>query len=275
MYLFDSHSHLNLDAFSADLDAVIERAVAAGVVDIAVIGTDLADSIRAVELAAGRPGLLHAVVGVHPHAAAAVDDRTLTLLTSLAASAGVVAWGEIGLDYYRDRSPREVQRRVFADQLGLAADAGLPVVIHDRDAHEDVYDIILAEKGYRNGGIIHCFSGDWRLAQRYVDLGMAISIPGTITFRKNEPQAEVVRRLDLDALLIETDCPFLAPVPYRGKRNEPAFVVEVAKTIAKLKGVTLEETAARTRHNACRVFRLPEAHGGERAHGGIRVDLPR
>ncbi|MBN2233289.1 MAG: TatD family hydrolase [Deltaproteobacteria bacterium] len=262
---FDSHSHLNLATFADDLDAVIERAEAAGVADIAVIGTDLEDSIRAVELAAARPGLLHAVVGVHPHDAAAVDERALGLLQSLAASAGVVAWGEIGLDYHRDRSPRDVQRRAFADQLGLAAAAGLPVVIHDREAHEDVYDIILAEKGYRNGGIIHCFSGDWRLARRYVDLGMTISIPGTITFRKNETQAEVVRRFGPDDLLIETDCPFLAPVPYRGKRNEPAYVVEVARTIANLKGMSLEEAAARTRQNACRVFRLPVGEGDDGA----------
>jgi TatD DNase family protein len=168
----------------------------------------------------------------------------------------VVAYGEIGLDFYRDHSPKPVQRREFARQLNLASELSLPVVIHDRDAHQEVYDIIRSEEGCRHGGVIHCFSADYDWAKRFVDLGFVISIPGTITFPKSHIQKEVAEKLSLDDLLIETDAPFLTPIPHRGKRNEPAYVGFVAETIAKLRKLDPVEVAAVTSANSKRVFNL-------------------
>jgi TatD DNase family protein len=253
MELFDSHSHINMDAFAADLDQVLERSFAAGMAGIVAIGTDVADSIRGVEIAEKWPQV-YATVGIHPHEAKDAAGQGYEVLKALADSEKVVAWGEIGLDFYRNHSPREVQVEEFARQLNIAAELGLPVVIHDRDAHREVFDVIKAEEGYRNGGIIHCFSGDYRLAAAYVDLGFVISIPGTITFRQNQVQAEVVRRLSLDDLLIETDCPYLTPVPFRGRRNEPLYVQYVAEAIGSLKGESAAAVAERTGANARRVF---------------------
>ncbi len=253
MELFDSHSHINMDVFAADLDQVLERSFAAGMTGIVAIGTDVADSIRAVEIAEKWPRV-YATVGIHPHEVKEATESGYQVLKALADSDKVVAYGEIGLDFYRNHSPREVQVEEFARQLNIAAELQLPVVIHDRDAHQEVFDIIKAEGGYRHGGIIHCFSGDYKLAAAYVDLGFVISIPGTITFRKNQVQAEVVRRLSLDDLLIETDCPYLTPVPYRGKRNEPLYVRYVAEAIGSLKGESAAVVAEKTRDNARRVF---------------------
>ena len=253
MKLFDSHSHINMDAFAADLDQVLERSFAAGMAGIVAIGTDVADSIRAVEIAEKWPQL-YATVGIHPHEVKEATESGYQVLKALADSEKVVAWGEIGLDFYRNHSPREVQEEEFARQLNIAAELQLPVVIHDRDAHREVFDLIKAEEGYRHGGIIHCFSGDYRLAAAYVDLGFVISIPGTITFRKNQVQAEVVRRLSLDDLLIETDCPYLTPVPFRGRRNEPLYVRYVAEAIGSLKGESAATVAECTSANARRVF---------------------
>ncbi len=253
MMLTDSHCHLNLAQFRDDVEAAIARARAAGVGRMLVVGTDFADSLRAVELAAAHSGI-KAAIGIHPHEAKSADAAVYARLQALAGSAEVVAWGEIGLDYHHNHSPREVQRREFARQLNLAAELGLPVVIHDREAHQEVYDIIVGERGYRNGGVIHCFSADCAWAERFVELGFLISIPGTVTFPRSETQREVVRRLALENLLIETDAPFLAPVPRRGKRNEPAYVVYVAARIAELKGVTPEAVAETTSANFTRVF---------------------
>ena len=253
MNLFDSHSHVNMESFDADRDEVLERAFAAGLAGIVAIGTDVSDSIRGVEIAGQWPQV-YATIGIHPHEVKNATDQSYQILKSLAENKKVVAYGEIGLDFYRNHSPREVQIKEFSHQLGLAAELQLPVVIHDREAHQEVLEIIKAEQGYRYGGIIHCFSGDYRLAATYVDLGFMISIPGTITFRNNKLQAEVVRHLSLDDLLIETDCPYLTPVPYRGKRNEPLYVHYVAEAIGKIKGVSTEVVAEKTHDNAGRVF---------------------
>ncbi|NIA20268.1 MAG: YchF/TatD family DNA exonuclease [Xanthomonadaceae bacterium] len=253
MNLFDSHGHVNMAAFADDLDQVLERSFAAGMVGIIAIGTNVSDSIRGVEIA---ENWLHvyATVGIHPHEVKHATEQSYQTLKALADNQKVVAYGEIGLDFYRNHSPRDVQVKEFSRQLGIAAELRLPVVIHDREAHQEVLEIIKAEQGYRYGGIIHCFSGDYRLAATYVDLGFMISIPGTITFRNNQLQAEVVKRLSLDNLLIETDCPYLTPVPYRGKRNEPLYVQYVAEAIGKIKGVSAEVVAERTCSNARRVF---------------------
>ncbi|HDS17028.1 MAG TPA: TatD family deoxyribonuclease [Proteobacteria bacterium] len=255
MRLFDSHCHLNLSAFAEDLEAVIARAQMAGVEGMLVVGTDLNDSIRALELAHKYPGI-YAAIGIHPHDSQSADETLYSRLSSLAAAEKVVAYGEIGLDFYRDHSPRPVQRRAFARQLNLAGELGLPVIIHDREAHQEVYDLIRAESGYRHGGVIHCFSADYDWARRFVDLGFAISLPGTITYPRSQVQAEVARKLSLDDLLLETDAPFLSPVPYRGKRNEPAYVGYVAAAVAGLKKLDPEEVAARTSANCGRVFNL-------------------
>lgn len=253
MNLFDSHSHVNMETFADDLDQVLERSFAAGMAGIIAVGTDVSDSIRGVEIADQWPRV-YATVGIHPHETKNATEKSYQLLKALAGNEKVVAYGEIGLDFYRNHSPREVQVKEFARQLALAAELQLPIVIHDREAHQDVLEIIKVEQGYRCGGIIHCFSGDYKLAATYVDLGFMISIPGTITFRNNQLQAEVVKHLSLDDLLIETDCPYLTPVPYRGKRNEPLYVQYVAEAIASIKGVSVEAVAEKTCRNAMRVF---------------------
>ena len=255
MQLIDSHCHLNLNAFNDDVDVVIQRARTAGVEKMVVIGTEMADSIRALELAHKYPDI-YATIGIHPHDSKNADEAGYERFKALATDPKVVAYGEIGLDFYRDHSPKPVQRREFARQLHLAGELGLPVVIHDRDAHQEVYDIIRSEEGYRHGGVIHCFSADYDWAKRFVDLGFAISLPGTITFPKSNTQKEVAEKLSLDDLLIETDAPFLAPIPHRGKRNEPAYVGYVAEAIARIRKFDPEEVAAATSANSKRVFKL-------------------
>ncbi len=255
MQLIDSHCHLNLSAFNDDVDAVVQRAHAAGVEKMMVIGTNMADSIKAIELAHQYPGL-YATIGIHPHDSKNAEEAAYERFKALAADPKVVAYGEIGLDFFRDHSPKPVQRREFARQLNLAGELGLPVIIHDRDAHQEVYDIIRSEEGYLNGGVIHCFSADYDWAKRFIDLGFVISLPGTITFPKSHLQQEVAKKLSLDDLLIETDAPFLAPIPYRGKRNEPAYVGYVAEAIAKLRKLDPEAVAQATSANSARVFNL-------------------
>ena len=255
MRLIDSHCHLNLSDFNEDVAGTVTRALAAGVEKMVVVGTDLADSIRALELAHQYPAVF-AAVGIHPHNTQSGSDAAYDRLRILAGDSRVAAYGEIGLDFYRDHSPRPVQRREFARQLNLAGGLELPVIIHDREAHQEVYDIICAEKGYLHGGVIHCFSTDYTWARRFVDLGFAISIPGTVTFPRSHMQQEVARKLSLDDLLIETDAPFLTPVPYRGKRNEPAHVQYVAREIASLRNLDPETLAAATSQNCERVFKL-------------------
>ncbi len=255
MQLIDSHCHLNLSAFNDDVDDVIQRAHAAGVKKMIVVGTEMADSIKALELAHQYPGI-YATIGIHPHDSKNANEVGYERLKALATDSKVVAYGEIGLDFYREHSPKPVQRREFARQLNLAYELGLPVVIHDRDAHQEVYDIIRSEAGYRHGGVIHCFSADYNWAKRFVDLGFAISLPGTITFPKSHLQKEVAVKLSLDDLLIETDAPFLTPIPHRGKRNEPAYVGFVAEAIAKLRKLEPVEVAAATSANSKRVFNL-------------------
>ncbi len=257
MNLFDSHSHVNMETFAGDLDQILERSFAAGMAGIIAIGTDVSDSIRGVEIAEQWPHV-YATVGIHPHEVKNATEQSYQILKALADNKKVVAYGEIGLDFYRNHSPREVQVKEFIRQLVLAAELRLPIVIHDREAHQEVLEIIKVEQGYRYGGIIHCFSGDYKLAATYVDLGFMISIPGTITFRNNQLQAEVVSRLSLDDLLIETDCPYLTPVPFRGKRNEPLYVQYVAEAIGKIKGESAEVVAEKTCNNARRVFRITD-----------------
>lgn len=257
MDLVDSHAHLDSTDFDADRDAVLERARAAGVRRIVLIGMWLApgDFGRAVELAALAPSWLWATLGIHPHEAAQAPEEDYQRLEELARDPRVVGVGETGLDYHFLHSPREAQHRGFERQLDLAMAVGKPISVHVREADEDCLAILRASKiGAGPGGVIHCFSGDARLAERYVELGLHLSFSGIVTFKNATALQEAARVVPLDRLLIETDAPFLAPVPHRGKRNEPAFVAFTAKKLAEIKGLSVEDVGAATLRNTERLF---------------------
>jgi TatD DNase family protein len=260
--LIDTHAHIDSGRFGADRQEVIDRARTAGVELIVTVGSDLASSKRAVQLAASHD-LIYAVVGIHPHNAKQLDGAALSELRELAQQPKVVAIGEIGLDYYRDLSPRPVQRRAFQAQLAWAAKLGKPVVIHDREAHSEVMEILVdwaAELADSNlagrVGVLHTFSGDRAMAEKAIESGFYISISGPVTYKNARELADIVQDLPLDRILVETDCPFLTPHPYRGKRNEPAYVRLVAERIASLRGMETEELAQATTANAKRLFRF-------------------
>uniref|UniRef100_A0A7C2IQN1 TatD family deoxyribonuclease n=1 Tax=Ammonifex degensii TaxID=42838 RepID=A0A7C2IQN1_9THEO len=254
MQLTDTHCHLDDQRFDADRVAVVDRARVAGVTRIITVGYDIASSRRGVDLAGSLPGVF-AVVGVHPHDAVAAPPDYVEQLRELAREPRVVAVGEIGLDFYRDLSPRPVQREVFAAQLCLAREFGLPVVVHCREAHGEVYEILKREAAGL-AGVMHCFSGGWEEAKRFLALGFYISIAGPVTFPQSSKLGEVARRVPLDRLLLETDAPYLTPVPHRGKRNEPAYLVHTAQKVAEIRGMSLEEIAEATTESAARLFRL-------------------
>ena len=253
----DTHCHLDMDAYAADRDTVIHSAFSHGVTRIITIGIDLTSSTAAVALANRYPNI-YATIGFHPHDAQQVSRKTLRLLANLRDSPQVVGYGEIGLDYAKQYAPPDVQKKAFIDQLHLAKELNLPIVIHDREAHDDIYALIRSIGIPEKGGVMHCFSGDIELAKKMIDCGLSLSIPGVVTFANASSLQAVVKAVDLDSLLVETDGPFLAPVPYRGKRNEPKLVLYTAQMIALLKGVTLSEVARTTTANAIRLFRLPE-----------------
>jgi TatD DNase family protein len=249
--LVDSHCHLDSQQFEDDREAVIERALAAGVDRMMVIGTgDGPPDLEAAIRLADRHPALFATVGVHPHDASKADGEAYRRLEALVRNPKVLALGEIGLDYHYDFSPREVQRDGFVEQMRIASDARKPIVIHTREAWEDTLSSI--EKHWSPTGlpgIMHCFSGGPAEAQRCVALGFYVSFGGILTFPKALEVQEAARTVPLDRILVETDAPYLAPVPNRGKRNEPAFVVETARKLASLRGTTLEEIAAATTRN--------------------------
>ncbi len=253
---FDSHAHLDLSPLSEAEEAVVRRANDAGVTRIATVGIDPESSEKAVSIAHRHAGV-YAIVGLHPHDAGRLTDGLLERLDALSGCDKVVAIGETGLDFYRDRAPRDIQRAAFREQVRLARRRGLPVVIHDRDAHDEVLSILSEEGAAEVGGIIHCFSGDLAMARKAVAMNFHVSIPGAITYKGSEKQAETVREVAMDRLLIETDCPFLAPVPHRGKPNEPAYVPLVAAKIAAIRGISVEDVARITTMNAVRLFRIP------------------
>ncbi len=254
--LVDSHAHLELDPLVRDPEAVVARAVAAGVAAIVTIGIDLADVEKALEIA-DRIDRVHAGVGFHPHNAKDVGDGSLAKMEHLARHPKVVGYGEIGLDFFRDLSPRDSQVRVFQDQLFLAKKLEKPVVIHLRDAYLEGLDMLERAAPFPKRGVIHCFSGDENDAKRALDLGFFISIPGTVTYKKNTKLRDIVRDLPEDRILLETDCPFLAPEPLRGKDNEPAYMVHTASKVAEVREVPVHEIARITTANAVRLFGLP------------------
>jgi len=253
--LFDSHCHLDMEDYSADCSEVIKRAARAGVSKIMTIGIDLPSSRAALRLTETHPGIFCAV-GIHPHSAAAADDAALTEISQLARSVKVRAIGEIGLDYAKMYCPREEQITAFRQQLELAAELRLPVIIHDREAHEETMAILRQVAPLQQRGVMHCFSGDLTLAREVVDLGLYISLPGVLTFNKTEALREVAREIPLESLIIETDAPFLTPAPYRGKRNEPAYVLYTAQCLSEIRGITLAEAAAQTTLNCEKLFAL-------------------
>jgi len=251
--LIDSHAHLEMKEFDSDRWEVIERARQAGIDCIVTVGTNLNLSRKALSIACQYENI-YATVGVHPHDVSAVCDKTFDDLKVLAEDPKVVAYGEIGLDYFRNLSPREKQIEMFGRQLELAAELKLPVIIHDRDAHEETLSLIKSS-GVRHG-VFHCFSGDWAMARQCIDLGFYISVPGVVTFDKSKVLQEVVRQAPIDSILLETDCPYLAPVPHRGKRNEPSFIVHTAKKVAGIKGMTWEDVAQTAARNTRKLFGL-------------------
>lgn len=254
--LIDTHCHLDAPRFDEDRADVMERARAAGVRRMVTIGCDEESSRRALGLAATHDDVW-ATVGVHPHEAAAAPEGFDETLEALSRHERCVAIGECGLDYYYDHSPRERQREVFARQVALARRMRKPLVIHVRDAWSDTLDVLHAEGARDAGGVIHCFSGSLEDAERSLELGFYLSIPGIVTFKSPGDLPEVVKRVPLDRLLVETDSPYLAPVPYRGKRNEPAYVLEVARKVAELREMPLEELIEATGKNARALFGLP------------------
>jgi TatD DNase family protein len=253
--LIDSHAHLEMLEFGNDLEEVVQRAKDSDVEYIFTVGTEKKDWKRALDIAHSHSSIF-AILGVHPHNAKEIDDQDYSILKDFCRDKKVKALGEIGLDFYRNRSPRDLQALRFREQIGLARDLNLPIVIHDREAHQETVEILKSEKAETLGGIIHCFSGDGRMAEDCIDMGFYISIPGSVTFKNAERFREIVRELPLDHLLIETDAPFLAPVPFRGKRNEPSYVAYTARKIAEIKKISFEEVADATTKNALRIYRV-------------------
>lgn len=255
----DSHAHIDGHEFDNDRDEVIERAHSAGVSLILNVGTGDPHSgalERAVELG-NQHKSIYTAIGTHPHDARLYDDTAEQKIKNLINNEHVIAWGEIGLDFHYDNSPRDVQIEVFKRQLRAARECDLPVVIHTREAEAETIEILQREyAGAQRRGIFHCFSGSMELARRALEIGFMISFSGIVTFKKAEDLREVAKQVPLDRLLIETDCPYLTPIPYRGKRNEPAYVVEVARCLAGLHGVELEEMGRITSENFNRFFGL-------------------
>jgi TatD DNase family protein len=258
MRLVDSHAHLDFEDYAGDLDAVIARARAAGVERIVCVGLwrKAGDFGNALALATKDPSFFAATVGIHPHEAARVPEADWLACEAAAKDPRVVAVGETGLDFHYDHSPRSIQEGAFRRSIRIAQAAGKPVVVHVREADAVCAAALRAEGVPEEGGVIHCFTGDATAARAYLDLGLHISVAGIVTFKTAEAIREAVRIVPRDRLLIETDCPFLAPIPYRGKRNEPAWVAETAKKVAEVWALPVEEVGEVTSENTRRLFRL-------------------
>lgn len=253
MLLFDTHAHIAEEEYELDREEVLERARGAGVAYINNVGYNLESSRRAITLAENH-NMVYASVGFHPHNAIEAGPDYLGELKNMSAHPRVVALGEIGLDYYRDLSPREMQRKVFREQLSLARELSLPVIIHDRDAHGDLMDILRDLRLGAAGGVMHCYSGSWEMAQECLAMGFYISIAGPVTYQNASRLKDVAGRVPIDRLLLETDAPYLTPSPHRGKRNEPSYIVFTAAEMAALKGMNVEELAKTCTENGRRLF---------------------
>lgn len=252
---FDTHAHLDDDKFAEDADEVIKSLGDAGVGMYTNIGSDVASSEKSIELAEKYP-FVYAAVGIHPEFAAETTENDIDKIARLAVHPKAVAIGEIGLDYYYGAEEKEEQKKWFERQLSLAADLNMPFVIHDRDAHKDCMDILKKYDVRRIGGIMHCFSGSAELAKEVVKLGMVIALGGSLTFKNNVKTVKVAAEIPLEHIVLETDSPYLAPVPNRGKRNTPAYVKFVAEKIAEIKNIPLSDVERITTENAKRVYRI-------------------
>jgi TatD DNase family protein len=251
--LFDTHVHVNAEQFNEDLEDVIERAKEAGIDNMVVVGFDRPTIIRAMELIETYD-FMYAAVGWHPVDAIDMTEDDLQWIEELSNHPKVVAIGEMGLDYHWDKSPKDVQMEVFRKQIRLAKKVGLPIIIHNREATADIVNILKEEEASRVGGIMHCFSGSAETALECINMNFYISLGGPVTFKNAKKPKEVAAAVPLDRLLIETDCPYLAPHPYRGKRNEPSYVKLVAEQIAEIKQLTIEEVSQATTENAKKLF---------------------
>lgn len=251
--LFDTHAHINALQFNEDREEVLKRAQDEGVSHIVVVGFDRETIKGAMELAE-QYEFIYAAVGWHPVDAVDMTDKDLNWIEELSNHPKVVAIGEMGLDYHWDKSPKDVQQVVFRKQIQLAKRVKLPIIIHNREATQDIIDILKEENAEEVGGIMHCFSGSVEVAKECLDLNFYISLGGPVTFKNAKKPKEVAKEINLDYLLIETDCPFLAPHPNRGKRNEPSYVKFIAEQIADLKELSYEEVAKKTSENAKKLF---------------------
>lgn len=251
--LFDTHAHLNDLQYEEDLLEVMNRAREEGVENIVVVGFDRPTIIKAMELTETYD-FIYAAVGWHPVDAIDMTDDDLKWIKELASHPKVVALGEMGLDYHWDKSPKDVQKEVFKKQIALAKEVKLPIIIHNRDATQDVLDILQSEGAEEVGGIMHCFTGSVEVAMQCIDMNFYISLGGPVTFKNAKKPKEVAAEIPLDKLLIETDCPYLAPHPLRGKRNEPSYIRYVAEEIANLRGMTADEVGSQTTENAKKFF---------------------
>lgn len=253
--LIDSHAHLDDGRFDNDRDKLIKSLKSAGLDLVINVGADLQSSIKSVSLAEEYENI-YAAVGIHPHSAKEMDSSTIEVLKSFASRDKVIAIGEIGLDYYYDNSPRDIQREKFIEQLKLAKEVDLPVIIHTREAAQETFDILKEAQDGTLEGVLHCYSGSVEMALEYIKMGFYISLAGPVTFKNSRVSREVAKAVPIDKLLIETDTPYLTPEPHRGKRNEPTYVRYVAGTIAEIKGVSFEELAIKTSENTKKLFRI-------------------
>ncbi|MDA8407252.1 MAG: TatD family hydrolase [Deltaproteobacteria bacterium] len=254
--LIDSHAHLELEPLVEQTQAVVARAVAAGLIGIITVGIDLQDAKVALGIAE-QFDMVFAAAGFHPHNAKDVADNSLLQMEKLCENPKVVGYGEIGLDFFRNRSPRDLQLAAFSNQMELAQKIRKPIIVHLRDAYQEGLAMLEKHGPFPFGGVIHCFSGDESDARRALDLGFYISIPGTVTYKKNDKLRAIVATIPDDRILLETDCPFLSPEPLRGKDNEPSYIIHTARKVAEIRGVDLQSLGLLATQNAIRLFNLP------------------
>lgn len=252
--IWDTHAHLDDPRYREDFEQVLVNIKTAQISRVTNVGFDLPSSENSVDLA-HRYEFIYAAVGIHPHDAEGVTAKTWERLLQLAQDDKVIGWGEIGLDYYRDLSPRSIQKDIFIQQIELANQAGLPIIIHNRDAHEDLLKIV-KEHPPQHGGVFHCFSGSWEMAKIVLNLGFYLSFAGPLTFKNARHAVEVAAKVPIDRFFVETDSPYLTPEPYRGKRNEPTYVRQVAAKIAELRNLDFEEVAQQSFLNAAQLFKV-------------------
>lgn len=253
--MIDSHAHYDDERFDEDRDQVLQDCIAHGVTHIVNAGSNIESSEKSIELAQKYP-FVYAAIGVHPHDTSECDVNTIETLKLLSKTDKVVAIGEIGLDYHYDFSPREVQKEWFARQINLARDLKLPIIIHDRESHSDILDIIKSEKAYEVGGVFHCFSGSKDMAREVLNLGFRIGLGGAITFKNARRPVEVLQYVPLDMILVETDCPYMTPEPHRGKRNWSGYIKYVLDKISDVKGIDYALAEETTSNNAIHLFKL-------------------